>query len=134
MIDEFKAASCNKSCGSCTSSSCNTSSTCPTSPNSYQYGSGNLNYPSPSDDDGDLSFDCNQFEKWCEKKGIDIEKVPERILNTVVSRTEDDIDEYLKEKNEEIDFVNEWAWLEIEQHLEDHPEWKLNTESEDKTK
>ena len=68
------------------------------------------------------------LEKWCEKKGIDIDKVPQKILNTVVSRTEDDINDFIKEKNEEMDFINEWAWLEIEQNLEEHPEWRIKNE------
>ena len=72
----------------------------------------------------------NLLEKWCDKKGINSERIPHDIWNTVTNRTENDIEEFLKEKNEEIDFVNEWAWLEIEQNLDEHPEWKLKEQKQ----
>ncbi len=63
------------------------------------------------------------LEKWCEKKGIDVMKIPEEIWNTTINRIEDDIDEFIDEKSDQ--FVDEWAFLNIEQELPEHPEWKL---------
>lgn len=70
------------------------------------------------------------LEKWCEKKGIDCEKIPEDIWNETVSRTEDDIEEYIREEGDT--FVNEWAWLNIEQNLDEHPEWKCQKNKQEK--
>lgn len=67
----------------------------------------------------------NLLEKWCKKKGLDPEKIPQNIWDTVVSRTEGDIEEFLESENEDKHFIDEWAWMEIEQNLEEHPEWKL---------
>lgn len=73
------------------------------------------------------------LEKYLETKGIDPDKVDEDLFSTVVSRIEDDIDEYVREEVFEK-FAEEWVYLEIEQKLEDHPEWKLkeSVKEEDK--
>jgi hypothetical protein len=62
------------------------------------------------------------LEDWCEENNIDMDKLPEEIVNRVTSRAEDDAATYLNSKGRE--FISEWAWLDIEQHLDDHPEWK----------
>lgn len=63
------------------------------------------------------------LEDWCKKKGIDTKKIPEDIWNLTISRIEDDIEEFIKSKSGK--FVDEWAWINIEQELSEHPEWKL---------
>jgi hypothetical protein len=70
-----------------------------------------------------IDFD-NLLEIYLEKKGIDFHKVDDRVISKVVSRIEDDAEEYIKE--EVFDKIaDDWVYLEIIQELEKHPEWKL---------
>ena len=64
-----------------------------------------------------------ELERYLEKIGVDYEKVPEDIFSTIVSRIEEDIDDYMSDKFDII--AKEWVWLEIEQDLDEHPEWKI---------
>ena len=63
------------------------------------------------------------LERYLEKKGINSEKIPEDKFNLVVGRIEDDFDTFIEDRFDEI--ASEWVFLEIEQELEEHPEWKL---------
>jgi len=73
----------------------------------------------------------NFLEKWCERKGINPEKIPDKIWDETVGRIEDDIEEFIQEKSQEM--VKEWAFLNIEQNLSEHPEWKVTPKAESKS-
>jgi hypothetical protein len=61
------------------------------------------------------------LENWCEKNGINPEKIDNKLWEEVVGRIEDEIDDFIREKMPE--FLQGWTYM-IEQELSEHPEWK----------
>jgi len=71
----------------------------------------------------------NLVEEWCEKKGIDFEKIPKNIIDKIIYMIEEDINNFIEDKG--IDIAKEWCWMYIEQELGEHPEWKIKQKAGD---